>query len=320
MADVFKLDGQYKSSSEIPTITIGGKEVSRADFWKQQIDAKVAELPATPEGTQATYIATGGGYGSNQALVDYERSQGKIGTDVVSMKGDLFRNLQVFDAEKEKVRDQIRQHLGAEALEKNPNAVEQTLSAFYSDEVNTKIAKEVVKAAFPANKSVIYESASLYPDTVERAVAAGMGGLKTVLVAGDKDLDTAIEGLKAKIEPANTATSYKKFSARFEGELVPLFDEVRLYNADGETPVLIAEKKGKGQKLEILDQGLYDKFLAKKDIDPEQYKSPTADSNVINEDHKKREGEKSGGKAFDPSDMLPSPQTPWSGQGRSNSR
>src|SRR5690606_12500552 len=109
--------------------------------------------------------------------------------------------------------------------------------------------------------------------------------------------------------PANTATSYQKFAARFESELVPLFDEVRLYNNDGKEPVLIAEKKGKGQALEILDTELYQKFIDKKSIDPAKYRSPTADSNKVLEDHEKKEQEKGGreqgGGAIQP------PQTPW---------
>jgi hypothetical protein len=302
MPEVFTLDGKYTKSSDIPTIAVEGKEIARVDFWKQKIETATQALPAGKSGEQPSYIATGGGYASNSELVAYEKSSGAIASDIVSIKGDLFRDLPEFAAEKELVRAQIAAFLGEEKLKENPNAVEQTLSAFYSDEVNTKIAKEAVKASFPAHKSVIYESASIYPDTVERAIAAGQNGLKTVLIAGDKDLDTAIAALKDKVEPANIATSYQKFSARFESELVPLFDEVRLYNIDGAEPKLIAQKTGKGQPLEILDKELYQKFLDKRSIDPQTRKSATADTNIINDEHQKKEKEN---KKDDPTPKVP---------------
>jgi hypothetical protein len=309
MFEPFKFNGQYTNSSAIPTITVDGKEIPRVEFWKQQIDKKVAEITANAATGEPVYIATGGGYGSYNALVAYEKSKGAIGADIPSIKGDLFRNLPEFEAEKDEVRKQIRAHLGEEKLKANPNAVEQTLSAFYSDEVNTRIGKEVVKAATRAHQSSIYESASIYNDTVERAKLAEDNGVKAVLVAGDRDMASAIAELK-HIEPANTATSYKKFADRFKNELVPLFDEVRLYNTDGKEPMLIAQKKGKGEELEILKPELYAKFLAKAVIDPKKFESPTAGDSVILEEHKERD------KAKEPEKDTKPPEQPRRGNVR----
>lgn len=317
--DPFKYNGQYANSSEIPTIKIGDQEISRADFRKGIIDKAIAELPAVPEGKQPVYVATGGGYGSFDKLIEFERGKGTVGpeTEIKSLKGALFRNLPEFEAEKKDVRAQIQGYLTSKGVEPTTEAVEQVLSAFYSDEVNTKIAKEVVKASFEAKKSAIYESASIYPDTIERAEAAKKQGIKTALIAGDKDFRKAIEDLKERIEPGNTAISYQKFSARFEKELVPLFDEIRLYNTDQEPPKLIAEKKGSDQKLEILDQALFARFLANGVIDPEQYKSKAADANVINVEHKERDAKaKEAGKDVAPQVPPPAPKKESPGTGR----
>lgn len=281
MAIPFQYQG-CEWSSHLPAITVGETAVPRAQMHSYIIRQAVEDIPDSPG--PAAYVATGGGYGSTASLIAFEKAQGHIAATVPPISGSMFRNDSVFEAEKMAVKEHIRQYLGEEAIANNPQAVEQILSAFYSDEVNTKIAKEVVKAAFAAKKSVIHESASIYADTVERARLAKAQGLKTVLIAGDKDVKSAIAALP-QVEPANTATSYQKFSARFENELVPLFDEIRLYNTDKPAPFLIAEKTGPGQPLHIIDPQLYAAFIAKKSIDPSSYQSATAGTNTLLAEH-----------------------------------
>lgn len=289
MTEVFKYkigNDAYKWSSRIPTITIDGKEVMRHEFWEQQIQDMLGTLPTPKEGETPVYIATGGGYGSYNELIDFEKKKGLIPNHLVSLKGGIFYDLPIFDEEKKLAREQAAKHIGEEGIQRNPQAIAQTVSSFYADETNTRMAKGAVNAAFPRQQSVIHESASIYPDTIERAQLAQQYGITTVLVAGDKDVRTAVEEMKGRVEPFNTATSYQKFAARFETELMPLFDEIRLYNTDGQEPKLIAQKKSKEEKLEILNQQLYAQFINKKYITPETFKSATVDTNVIAEEHR----------------------------------
>jgi hypothetical protein len=275
----FQYKGQYSHSSHIPSITHEQKEITRADFHAHVVQATVDTLPAV-EG-DPVYIATGGGYGSNDPLIAYLKSAGKIDTAIPSIKGADFRNHPSFDAEKADVLSEIQ----AGIQSSRPEAAEQIRSAFYSDEVNTKLAKEVVKAAIAQGKSVIHESASIYPDTIERAQLAKAHGVKTILIAGDREHTGAIAALKSTIEPKNTATSYKQFSKRFDEELVPLFDEIQLYNTDQNPPLLIAQKKGAGKDLEIYNAELYAQFKARAKLDPDKYATPTAAANVIGDEN-----------------------------------
>jgi hypothetical protein len=280
-----------KFSSDFPTITIAGKsregtEMPRKQFWAKTIQGEIAKIPTSET---PVYIATGGGYGSFDTLIDHLKSTGEIDSAIPSIKGDMYRELSPIKAEAEGIKKARKSVLSDEKLHANPDGVEQAVTGFYSDEVNTKIAKEVVKGAIRAKKSSIHESASIYDDTIERAKLAKEHGLKTVLIAGDKNLDTAIETLK-HIEPANTARSYQKFSERFGKELVNLFDEIQLYNTDQSPPVLIAQKKGVGQELEVLNEELYGQFTAKRHLKPDLYASPTVKENPIHLDWQGKEG------------------------------
>lgn len=302
--DVFKFNGATKSS-EISTIEVtpalrelassvgmpivdDAKEIERKQMWQMLIKQTVDALPAQKEGDPLIYVATGGGYGANEMLLAAEQKSGRLPERLTAIEGHNYRNLPIFDAEKERVREAIREFLGEEAIKKNPNAVEQTLSAFYSDEVNTQITKSAVIEAF-GEKSVAHKSASLYEDTITRAKAAQDAGMTTVLVAGNRDFEKMIKDQGDKIEPYNTARSYHTFATRFKDELVPLFDQIRLYDSDSEPPKLIAEKKGKGQELEIKDPVLYAKFVANQTMDPLDYASPTVRANVIAEEAQKLE-------------------------------
>lgn len=292
MTEVFKLHGKYPASSDIPYITIPNEgSIERSAFWQRTIAAEVAKLSDTQGLDAPVYIATGGGYGANDTLIEVLKGQGKIVSSIPSIQGEPFRTLPAFEAEKPEIRWQIAQHLGKE--EDDP-AVEAVLRSFYSDEVNTKLAKEVVKAAIRQRKPVIHESASIYPDTVERAELAKEHGIKTILIAGDRDHVAAIEAKQGETNKFNTAVSYKRFAARFEEELVPLFDEIQLYKTDTDPPTLIAQKLGANEALEILDQELYAAFINRQHIDPNRYKTPDTLASVISAEHIENQPAKDG--------------------------
>jgi len=277
MTEPFKYWGR-EWSSQLAAIKIGrGVKVPRDDWRASVIRDEIAKLPEPSE--SPVYIATGGGYGSNNGLIDFEKHRGNIAPAIPSIRGMDFRDHKHLEAEKPVIRDAITKYLGENAAS-NPHALEQTLFTFYSDEVNTKLAKEVVKAAIEGKRSVIYESPAISQDTISRAQLAKENGVKTVLVAGDMALEAAIP-LKKEMEPYSVAACFKMFATRFESELAPLFDEIRLYDTDQNPPQLIAEKKSEGQPLDILNPERYAEFLAKKDIDPEQYKSSTATVNSV---------------------------------------
>jgi hypothetical protein len=299
-------------SSELPTIIIpemnvvvAGKrpvrqpptEISRQVFWNTVIQSACAMVPDA-SGTPV-YIATGGGYGSFETLIEWEKEAGHIDRIIPSIGGNMFRSLPAILIEMDQVRGEIAKQLN---LQNDPVEVERILSAFYSDEVNTCIAKEVVLSLFKQGKSCIHESASLYPDTITRARAAHEQGMKTVLVAGDRDIESALRARNATVEPANTVRSYQVFAERFERELVPLFHEIRLYNTDDPAaPKLIAQKRSADQELIIVDRSLYERFLANGQLDPDSYKSRMAEAaNVIHKDWNERMGETPGPARQDP--------------------
>ncbi len=285
--EVFKFrvtlpDGSIKeaaNSNEIPTIEYGGKVISRGEFQRRMIEETVAGLPV-PEGSPV-YVATGGGYGSFDKLLKHEQESGRIPAEVFSIKGDNYRNHPAFKAEEAAVRAQIAEHLGEGATKQD---IDRVYSAFYSNEVNTLIGKKAVVAALEAGKSVAYESASMKGDTEERAAIAKKYGAKTVLEIGDRDVAAAIAALP-HIEPLNTAASYKNFAGRVPA-LSQAFDEVRIYNVDGEEPVLIAQKID-NQIVPVQGQeARYMKFLANANIQPEEVASRYAVANVIADEHR----------------------------------
>jgi len=293
-----------ENSSQLSHVNVGQARILRDELWRAIIKEHFEKLPHSEH---PVYIATGGGYGSFNALINQLKAVGEIDPNIPVLKGDDFRNHPAFDTEKEDVKEEIRKHL--EAIEASNPAdqqqpvtdedVNKILTAFYSDEVNTKFVKGVtingeisrdvprslLLRAITEGKSVIHESAFIYPEDVVRPAMAKEGS-KTVLIAGDCDMDGAIARLP-HILPKATATSFKRFASRFESELVPAFDQIKLYNSDSEPPKLIAIKRGKGQELEVLEPALYHAFLAKKDVDVEKYASRIDESNVIQAGHQK---------------------------------
>jgi hypothetical protein len=267
----FKYFGNAQSSQQ-PYINVGQVRLARNDVHTAIVNERLANVSPTEN---PVYIATGGGYGANDHLIEMLKKNGDINKNIPSIKGADFRNHPFITEENETVRQSIRQFLNPEAPETvDPKAVEQILSSYFSDECNTKIAKEVVKGFFKKGASVIHESASIYPDTIERVNLAREKGLKTVLIAGTRDVEKAIEEKSESIEKFNTAKSYQAFAARFESELVGRFDEIKLYNTDGPEPILIAEKTGPDQSLQIIDQELYAAFKKQAEINPLDYGQP----------------------------------------------
>lgn len=282
MAFEYEINGKkYTKSSDIPTIVVGGKEIPRGEFRRQIIDAHVAQLPAMSG--QQVYIATGGGYGSNEKLVGWQKEQGTLANNFPFIAGEPFRTNPAFLAEKSAIEAQIR----AQNPTMSDADVVRTYRAFMSDEVNTQIGKEIVNAGITAGKAVGYESASLYPDTLERVRAAKAAGMTTHLIAGDMDFREALNN--PRTNQFNTVTSYQRFSARWDKELVPVFDKIELYNTDGvkdgKPPVLIAEKKGTGKPLVVYDQTLYAQFKAKACLDPNQFRTAATAADITAQNH-----------------------------------
>lgn len=288
MSEGFLFQGAYRHSSDIPHIVTGGQSVSRPEFWQTVIDSEAAKLPAG--GGKLLHVETGGGYGAFDGLIDHEKSRGLIPVRIPVIRGDMFRDLGAFREEKEAVRtaitDEMRRRFSEDYPVDHPEAVNQVLRAFYSHEINTHIAKEIVKAALKQHKSCAYESAGLYEDIVERARLAKERGMKTVLVAGDKDHTEELT--RADIQSANMVQSYKKFAGRFETELAEVFDEVRLYANDEKTPRLIAEKREGGQ-LEVLDKRRYAEFAAKQFLDPATYERGAISMDAVHQVWQERE-------------------------------
>lgn len=312
MADekLFVFDGQYKKSSEIPTIKVndalrklaeevgmsevveGKTEIPRQQMWDMFIQQELNGLPKPKEGEPLIYVATGGGYGANEMLLAAEQESGRLPANLVAIEGHKFRNHPVFAEEYARVREQIREQTPEEVLKANPNHVEQILSSFYSDEVNTQITKEAVKAAF-GQHSVAHKSSSIYDDTGERAELAQQKHMTTVLIAGNRSRETMSNG-QEKVAEYLVKRSYHEFTQRLTGEkpyppdeekmqdgkkMQELFDQIRLYDTTGETPILIAEKTGPGRELEIKNPMLYAQFVANLSMSQQEL-SPSEEANI----------------------------------------
>ena len=288
----YKYLGKYEFSSKIPTITIGNIDVPRPVFWNRQINETIEPFASleTLDGVKhyPLYIATGGGYGSNSDLIQRHIANSSIPeiTNIPSIKGADFLNAPGIATERELVRADIRRFLeakeGAELV--TEAAVNRILSSFYSDELNTKLAKGAVLACIDHGISVIHESASIYPDTVERAKYAKSKGFETVLISGERDVDACVNELKDKIEPSNIAKSHQLFSARFEAELLPNFDKIQIIDTNNpDKHTLIAAKTD--FEFTVHDEEAYARFLGKGTIDPQAYASPHAQANAIAQQH-----------------------------------
>lgn len=299
--NVFKYQGA-EFSSQLPNISMtiaagtpGARSFStpRGQFHTALINQKISEL--YPENASLpnppVYIATGGGYGSYETLIDVAKQQGVIDPHIPLIAGCCFQDRKELLNERALVAQAVRQHLNPQSPESvTKEEVEHILSSFYSDEVNTKLAKAAILRCFNEGKSVIHRSASIYPDTIERAQAAKAKGFKTVLIAGTQDVEHALKTSNHSVEPFNTVTSYQKFAERFERELLPLFDEVKLYDTINTPPVLLMEKRaakpGELSGETIIHRPLdYMYFLAQKSLNPKDYASPHAEKNAIAMQH-----------------------------------
>ncbi len=158
---------------------------------------------------------------------------------------------------------------------------DQLLSAFYSDEYNTQIIKTAVKEAIESGKSCVHVSASLYDDTKERADLAQKYGFTTVMIAANLHHTSAIERLPT-IDPSGVVRSYQRFSTKFKEEWLGLFNQVMVYDVNGEEPVLIAIKDG--IELNVGNNGAYVQFIANQHLDPGQYTTPVTGMNVIQQE------------------------------------
>lgn len=299
MSNAFTYLGAYAHSCQIPFIDIGQARVNRDSFWRATIAEHVARIPVSE---QPVFIATGGGYGSFNGLVDTLKRNGSIDPAIPVADGNLFRDSAALEAEKETVRGAIRKHL-AQTLKTEPSEeqVNQILSPFYSDEVNTKLVKGVltdsgevdkrfpkslVLRCFDEKRSIIHVSASIYPDAEHRAALAHTAGMKTRLVAGTKPLATALKELEgSQLTPFMIASSYQRFSEQFQDFLAAKFDEIELYDTGRNPPVLIAEKKGAGQELIVHDKERYDAFLQDRNIDTSSYTTEIDNAHVLSQGH-----------------------------------
>lgn len=268
------------SSKDFPTIlhSKDAEPTNRQVFWNRVIKQELSQIPESG-GEKPVYIATGGGYSSFDGLLDYFKQHHpqnvKLPNSIPAISGEKFYNLPELSEEKEAVKKAIIEFLikkeHREVLPDDAKA-QAMLRSFYSHEFNTTLSKEIVMEAIKEHKSVAHVSASIYNDTELRASLADTYGVSSILVAGDNNLDTAIRAQSEKTTSLDTAVSHKKFSERFQNDWINKFDQIYLYNTDEKEPILIAQKTGRDNKLEILDAEKYNAFIAKKDLDTEKYR------------------------------------------------
>lgn len=232
----------------------GAYTPQRQALHKKIIDRHFEGKQPVPEGEQPTYLFLGGGTAAGKSTV-LRSGAVKVPKGAVTVDSDEIKN-----ALPEFQRHSEDRRVGAAGIVHEE-------SSDISKMVNSRALEGRYHAVMDGTGDTSLES-------VQKKVGkARKAGHKIVATYMTNDIEKAVENAQKRasrppyrmVSMEATLKIHAGVSKVFpQAVAAGLFDEVTLWDTNGDKPVLVAS--GKGKDLQIHDQAAYDKFLAKQNL------------------------------------------------------
>lgn len=233
----------------------------RAELHERIVnDLFEGKKPVGP-GEQKTFFFLGGGSASGKGSFTDPKKAGNYGMP------DKFQTA-VIDADE--LKKSIPEYDFNETMRMGPGTTDREKAASFAHEESSALAKRAMQAAFANGYNCTLDG------TGDGSVKGVMKKIQQARDAGYKvearyctaSIETALERNLArakktgrKVQTDSVVNIHREVSKIFP-QVAKEFDHVTLWDHDGPEPRLVAECF-RGQEIQVKDQALYDKFLAK---------------------------------------------------------